>query len=100
MGDRVLCRIVLFDWFRGGGLLGDPFEGALDRRRDWRRGRDVGTGHLGAEFVGGPAHGNGSAIRRIILYGALNELRLVGSASVLAATALALEYAALGLVGE
>lgn len=99
-GDRVLCRIVLLDWLRGAGLLGDPFEGTLDRRRDRRRGGNVSAGHLGAEFVGGPAHGDRGAIRCVVLHGTLNELCLVGSAGVLAAAALPLEYAALGLVGE
>lgn len=98
--DRVLRRVVLLDRFRGAGLLGDPLEGTLDRRRDRRRGGDVGAGHLGAELVGGPAHGDGGAVRRVVLHGALDELRLVGGAGVLAAAALALEYAALGLVGE
>lgn len=60
----------------------------------------MGAGHLGAELVGGPAHGDGGAVGRIVLHRALNELRLVGGAGVFAATGLPLEYAAFGLVGE
>lgn len=98
--DRILRRIVLLDRFRGRGLLGDPLKGTLNRRRDRWRGRDVAARYLGAKFIGGPAHGDRSSIRRVILHGALNELRLVGSASILAAATLSLKYAALGLVRE
>lgn len=99
-GDRVRRRVVLLDRFWGAGLLGNPLEGTLDRRRDgWRRG-DVSAGHLGAVLIGGPAHGDRGAVRRVVLHGALNELRLVGGAGVLATAAFPLEYAALGLVRE
>lgn len=99
-GNCVLRWTLLLDWFRGGGLLGNPLESTLDRWRNRRRGRDVGAGHLGAEFVGGPAHSDGGAVGRVVLHGTLNELRLVGGAGVFAAAALPLEYAALGFVGE
>lgn len=60
----------------------------------------MGAGYLGAKFIGGPAHGDGGAVGRVVLHGTLNELRLVGGAGVFAAAALPLEYPALGFVGE
>jgi len=99
-GDGVLRRIVLLDRFGGGGLLSDPLEGTLDRRWNRWRGGNVSAGHLSAEFVGGPAHGDGGTIGRVVLHGTLYELRLVGSAGVLAAAALPLEYTALGLISK
>lgn len=97
-GNRVRCRILLLDWFRSGRLLSDPLEGTLDRRRDGRRGGDMGANHLGAELVGGPAHGDGGAVRRVVLHGTLDKLRLVLGAGIFATATLLLQYPALRLI--
>lgn len=98
--NRVRRRILLLDWFRSGGLLGDPLEGTLDRWRDGRRCGNVSAGHLGAELVGGPAHGDGGAVRCVVLHGTLDKLCLIRGAGVLATADLTLQYTALRLVSK
>jgi len=60
----------------------------------------VSARHLSAELVSGPAHGDGGAVRCVVLDGALNKLRLVGGAGILATAAFLLDDATLRLVGE
>lgn len=58
------------------------------------------AGDLGAEFIGGPAYGDWGSIRRVVLHGALDELRLVFGASIFATASLLLDDSARCFVGE
>lgn len=60
----------------------------------------MGTGHLGAELIGGPAYGDRGSVRCVVLNGALDELRLVFGAGVLATAGLLLDDSARRLISE
>lgn len=96
----ILRRTVLLDRFRSRRLLSKPLQGTLYFRWDGWRGREMGTGHLGAEFIGGPAYGDRGSVRRVVLNGALDELRLVFSAGVLATAGFLLDDSTRCLISE
>lgn len=60
----------------------------------------MGTGHLGTVLIGGPAYGDRGSVWRVVLNRALDELRLVFGAGVLATAGLLLDDSARRLISE